>query len=44
MESETEVMSDMDTEVAALQRRRKKTHAFKQAVMQELLTGRTRLV
>ena len=39
-----EVLSDMDAEIAALQRRRDKTRDLKQAMMQELLTGRTRLV
>ncbi len=38
------VLSDMDTELAALDQRRAKTRALKQAMMQELLTGRTRLV
>jgi type I restriction enzyme, S subunit len=38
-----EVLSDMDTELAALEQRLKKTHALKQGMMQELLTGRTRL-
>ena len=38
------VLSDMDTELAALQARRNKTQALKQAMMQELLTGRIRLV
>ena len=38
------VLSDMDTELVALEARREKTHALKQAMMQELLTGRTRLV
>jgi len=38
------VLSDMDTELAALERRRDKTRALKQGMMQELLTGRTRLV
>jgi type I restriction enzyme S subunit len=38
------VLSDMDTELAALEQRREKTHALKQAMMQDLLTGRTRLV
>jgi type I restriction enzyme S subunit len=37
-------LSDMDGEIAALERRRDKTRAVKQAMMQELLTGRTRLV
>jgi len=39
-----EVLSDMDTELAALTQRRGKTRALKQGMMQELLTGRTRLV
>ena len=38
------VLSDMDTELAALQARRDKTRALKQGMMQELLTGRIRLV
>jgi len=38
------VLSDMDAELAALEARREKTRALKQAMMQELLTGRTRLV
>ena len=38
------VLSDMDAEIAALKARRDKTRALKQAMMQELLTGRTRLV
>jgi type I restriction enzyme S subunit len=38
------VLSDMDAEIAALERRRDKTRALKQGIMQELLTGRTRLV
>ena len=37
------VISDMDAEIAALQRRRDKTRAFKQGMMQQLLTGRTQL-
>ena len=39
-----EVLTDMDTELVALEQRREKTRALKQAMMQELLTGRTRLV
>lgn len=39
-----EVLMDMDAELAALERRREKTCALKQAMMQELLTGKTRLV
>ncbi len=38
------VLSDMDSELSALEARRDKTRALKQAMMQELLTGRTRLV
>ena len=34
----------MDTELAALEHRREKTRDLKQAMMQELLTGRTRPV
>jgi hypothetical protein len=37
-------LSDMDAEITALETRRTKTRALKQAMMQELLTGRTRLV
>jgi type I restriction enzyme S subunit len=38
------VLADMDAEIAALEARRAKTRDLKQAMMQELLTGRTRLV
>lgn len=38
------VLSDMDTELTELEQRRDKTIALKQGMMQELLTGRTRLV
>jgi type I restriction enzyme S subunit len=38
------VLSDMDAELAALEARRDKTRALKQGMMQELLTGRIRLV
>ncbi len=38
------VLSDMDAELTALEQRVAKTHALKQGMMQELLTGRTRLV
>ena len=38
------VLSDMDADIAALEARRAKTQAIKQGMMQELLTGRTRLV
>ena len=40
----TGVLSDMDSEVAALERRRDKARAIKQGMMQQLLTGRVRLV
>jgi type I restriction enzyme S subunit len=38
------VLIEMDTELVALQSRLTKTHELKQGMMQELLTGRTRLV
>ena len=38
------VLTDMDGELAALEQRREKTRALKQAIMQELLTGKTRLI
>ena len=38
------VLSDMDAEIAALERRRAKTLAVKASMMQQLLTGRARLV
>ncbi len=38
------VLSDMDAEIAALERKRDKTRDLKQGMMQELLTGKTRLV
>ena len=37
------ILSDMDAELTALEARRDKTHALKQGMMQELLTGRIRL-
>ncbi len=37
-------LSDMDAEIGALEARREKTRQVKQGMMQELLTGRTRLV
>jgi type I restriction enzyme S subunit len=39
-----EILSDMDAEIATLEARREKTSLLKQGMMQELLTGRTRLV
>ena len=38
------VLSDMDSEIAALEQRRDKTRAIKQGMMQQLLTGQVRLV
>ena len=38
------ILTDMDTEIAALERRRDKTRIIKQGMMQQLLTGRMRLV
>ena len=37
------ILSDMDAELAALDARLTKTRALKQAMMSELLTGKTRL-
>ena len=37
------VLSDMDAEIAALERRLEKTRAIKQGMMQRLLTGSIRL-
>ncbi len=37
------ILSDMDTELTALQAHRNKTRALKQGMMQELLTGRIRI-
>ena len=39
-----EGLTDLDAELAALEQRRTKAHALKHGMMQELLTGRTRLV
>ena len=38
------MLSDIEVELAELEQRRDKTHALKQGVMQEMLTGRIRLV
>jgi len=38
------ILSDMDTEIEALEQKRDKYRALKQGMMQELLTGKTRLV
>ena len=40
----TEVLTEMDGELAVLEQRREKTHALRQGMMQQLLTGRIRLV
>ena len=39
-----DIFSDMDAEIAALAQRRDKTRAIKRGMMQQLLTGRVRLV
>ena len=39
-----DILTDMDAEIVALEERRDKIGAIKQGMMQELLTGRTRLV
>ena len=44
MEINTHILSDMDTEITALESRLTKARALKQAVAQALLTGRIRLV
>ena len=38
------ILSDMDAEIAVLERRRDKTRTLKQGMMQQLLTGRIRLL
>jgi len=43
-EAIAEFLSDMDAEIAALEQRLEKTKAIKQGMMQQLLTGRIRLV
>jgi type I restriction enzyme S subunit len=40
----TEILSDLDAEIAALEQKREKTRLLKQGMMQELLTGRIRLM
>ncbi len=47
IEEQTEIAAilfDMDAEIATLERRRDKTRALKQGMMQQLLTGRIRLL
>ena len=43
-ETIAEILVDMDSEIAALEQKRDKTKLIKQGMMQELLTGKTRLV
>lgn len=43
-EAIAEVLSDMDAEIAALEKRLEKAKAIKQGMIQELLTGKIRLV
>lgn len=38
------VLSEMDAEIAALEAQREKTSILKQGMMQDLLTGKVRLV
>lgn len=38
------ILADMDSEIQALEKRLNKTRQIKQGMMQELLTGKTRLV
>jgi type I restriction enzyme, S subunit len=38
------ILTDMDAEIVALEKRREKTRAIKQGMMQALLSGRVRLV
>jgi len=38
------ILSDMDAEIAIVEQKRNKTRALKQGMMQELLTGKTRLL
>ena len=39
-----QILSDMDAEIEALEQKRDKHKAIKQGMMQELLTGKTRLL
>ena len=39
-----QVLSDMDSEIEALEKKRDKYKSIKQGMMQELLTGKTRLI
>ena len=40
----TEILSDMDAEIAALEANLSKARQVKQGMMKELLTGKTRLI
>ena len=40
----TNILADMDADLTALEQQRDKTHALKQGMMQELLTGKIRLI
>jgi len=40
----TQILSDMDAEIETLEKKREKYKAIKQGMMQELLTGKTRLI
>ena len=39
-----QILSDMDAEIEGLEKKRDKYKAIKQGMMQELLTGKTRLI
>ena len=39
-----QILSDMDTDIQTLETQRNKTQAIKQGMMQNLLTGKTRLI
>jgi type I restriction enzyme S subunit len=39
-----QILSDMDSDIQTLETQRNKTQAIKQGMMQELLTGKTRLI
>jgi type I restriction enzyme S subunit len=39
-----QILTDMDAEITALEQRRDKYKAVKAGMMQELLTGKTRLI
>jgi type I restriction enzyme S subunit len=43
-QSIVQILSDMDAEIEALEQQLEKARAIKQGMMQELLTGRIRLV